>query len=509
MNNTMRNLQKIKYTIKVLCMSIILGITQMSCTTSPKLEPSKAYLLKVQAYADAMIAQGRDVYGQEKSSLFASVLNRETMQIDTSITSVKIPGVRWRDRSISGANMIHDIKLFEILYTLSEETGDKRYASEADKAIGYFFNNCQSETTGLMCWGEHLYWDFVNEDCGFAPNYDYHEMKPWPFWDQTYELAPDAAWRFVISEWDHQIHNKETGDFSRHGKYTKHGTYSGFDFPRYAGQFMERWADAYTRTENASRERKEELLHYIEVLFNRMKENSKLSKSGLLVAGRTEQADHINVVWLTNNLELSRCLEKVAPMMSPEIAEEMREFALKQDEDFFNAPHKIDSVGGGFAVTLDATTGLPRTRAMNKPYTSTWSSGYGYGTHASVANTIYGRYESLKDNHSDMAAQYKKMIITVGEKYLNTAPDTSILLKPSEFSNAIKLMLNCFELTSEKEYLKRAIFFADSGIDLFLSDVSALPKATNQHDHYESITGAPAFMYQLMKLNEALENQLN
>jgi hypothetical protein len=478
----------------------------MSCTTSPKQEPSQAYVAKVQAYADAMIMQARDVYGQEKSPLFASALNRKTMQIDTSISSIKIPGVRWRDRSITGANMIHDISLLKVLYELSEKTGDEIYAAEANKAIGYFFNNCQSEATGLMCWGEHLYWDFVNEDCGFAPNYDYHEMKPWPFWDQTYQFAPDAAWRFVISEWDHQIHNKETGDFSRHGKYTEHGTYSGFDFPRYAGQFMERWADAYNRPENASRERKEELLNYIEVVFNRMIDNSNYAESGLLIAGRADQGDHNSVVWLSSNLELARCLEVVAPTVNPELADKMREFALKQDEDFFNAPHKIDSAGGGFAVTLHAKTGLPRTRSMNKPYTTTWSSGYGYGTHAGVANTIFGRYNNLKDEHADLSAQYKKMIITVGKKYLNTAPDTTILLKPNEFSNAIKLMLNCYELTSENEYLKRARFFADSGIDLFLSDVSPLPKATNQHDHYESITGGAAFMYQLLKLDEALEN---
>lgn len=492
--------------IKIILFCYAVGFAQFACTTAPKEEIQSVYVEKVQAYAEAMISEGRDEYGEEKTPLFASVLNRETMQIDTSIVSVKIPGVRWRDRSITGANMIHDIKLFEILYELSEATGDKNYASQADNAIGYFFKNCQSPATGLMCWGEHLYWDFLNEDCGYAPNYDYHEMKPWPFWDKTYELAPDAAWKFIISEWDHQIHNKETGDFSRHGKYTQHGTYSGFDFPRYAGQFMERWADAYNRPENASRERKEELLHYIEVVFNRMVDNSNFAESGLLIAGRADQGDHNSVVWLTSNLELSRCLELVAPMVNPELAEQMREFALKQDEDFFNAPHKIDSLGGGFAVTLHAKTGLPRTRSMNKPYTSIWSSGYGYGTHAGVANTIYGRYENLKNEHANLANKYKEMILVVGEKYLVTAPDTGIILKPNEFAEVIELMLCCYNLSQDIKYIERAKYFADSGIVLFLNDELPLPKATNQHNHYESITGGPSFMYQLLKLDELLKN---
>jgi hypothetical protein len=465
------------------------------------------YLSTVKSYADALVEQGRDKYGEIHSPLFASVLNRETMEIEPSIASIKIPGVRERDRSVTGANMIHDEDLLQILYALSELTGEKSYANEADNAIAYFFNNCQSPTTGLMCWGEHLYWDFLNDDCGYSPDYDFHEAKAWPFWDKTYELAPDAAWEFVIGEWDHQIHDKTSGDFSRHGRYSKHETFSGFDFPRYAGQMMERWADAYNRPENASRERKEELLNYIETVFNRMEDNSDFSESGLLIAGRSSHADHNSVVWLTNNLELARCLEVVAPTVNPELAEKMREFALKQDNDFLKAPHKLDSLDGGFAVTLHAKTGLPRTRAMNKPYTSTWSSGYGYGTHAEVANTIYGRYKSIKNDHADLAGQYKSIILAVGNKYLASEPDTSILLKPNEFAEVIDLMLNCYQLSNENKFLARAEFFAQSGISLFLTDGSPLPRASNQHKHYESITGGPSFMYRLLKLYQQIQKQ--
>jgi hypothetical protein len=47
-------------------------------------------------------------------------------------------------------------------------------------------------------------------------------------------MAPYAAWGFVVGIWDHQIHDRASGDFSRHGRYSKHETFSGFDFPRYA-----------------------------------------------------------------------------------------------------------------------------------------------------------------------------------------------------------------------------------------------------------------------------------
>ena len=355
------------------------------------------FLLLVERYADTMIKQGRDIYGSEYSPLFASALTRKTLKLPDKNDTPEISGVRARDRSLTGANLIHDIHLLKILYEYADVYNKKEYAEEANKALHYFLKNCQSPVTGLFCWGEHLYWDFINDDCGYAPNYDFHEAKEWPFWDQSYQLAPDACWNFVIGEWHHQINDKSTGDFSRHARYTEHGTDSGFYFPRYAGQMIERWADAYKRPENANRSNKDELLTAIKVLFNRMQENMQLSESGYLIAGRSPKGDHINVVWLTSNLELARCLEKAAPVMNPELEKQMLNFALKQDMDFLNAPHKLDSAGGGFAVTLHAKTGLPRTRSMNKPYTSTWSSGYGYGTHASTANTCYRRFKSLKE----------------------------------------------------------------------------------------------------------------
>jgi len=484
----------------------ILGLTlfQSGCAPDSKVEETPDFFGVVEKYADAMIENGRDVYGKEHSPLFASALNRQSLKLDGKNEIGEITGVRKRDRSLTGANMIHDKDLLQLLYEITDQTGNEKYAREADKAIQYFFNNCQSPTTGLMAWGEHLYWDFPKDACGFSPDYDFHETKKWPFFDKSYQFAPDPTWKFVISEWDHQINDKTTGDFSRHARYTKHETFSGFEFPRYSGQMIERWADAYNRPENASRPRKEELLGAIDIIFNRMVENMKLSDSGYLIAGQSAKGDHKNLVWLTSNLELARCLELAAPLMSPEIAQQMKEFALKQDIDFLEAPHKLDSIGGGFAVTLHAQTGLPRSRSMNKPYSSTWSSGYGYGTHAGTANTCYGRLQSLKEKHAGLAHQYEEMILISGKKYLQSTPDTTQLLKPKEFSEVIELMLNCYQLTGEIVYMKRAAFFAQFGIDLFLNDDLPLPKATNKHDHYESITGGPSFMYQLLRLHIAL-----
>ncbi|MCK5705518.1 MAG: hypothetical protein KAI29_30420, partial [Cyclobacteriaceae bacterium] len=201
------------------------------------------YLKIVKDYADEMVSEGRDFYGTENSPLFASTLIRETMKIGSKANFETIDGVRENDRSIGGANPLQDSELYEILYTLTEMSGNKLYASEADKSIQYFFTHCQSPNTGLMAWGEHLYWDFEDEACGYGKvNQDYHECGVWPFWDKCYGLAPEACWKFAIGEWDHQIYDKKTGHFSRHARWSEHGPFSGFEFPRYAGQMIERWA---------------------------------------------------------------------------------------------------------------------------------------------------------------------------------------------------------------------------------------------------------------------------
>lgn len=464
-------------------------------------ETSEPFIKIVKDYADAMISEGRDFYGAENSPLFASTLNRSTMKIASMEDVESIKGVRKNDRSISGANPLRDIGLYEILYTLSNITGNELYASEADKSMAYFFTHCQSPNTGLMAWGEHLYWDFEKEACGYGKvNEDYHESGVWPFWDKSYELAPEACWKFAIGEWDHQIADKTTGHFSRHARWSEHGPYTGFEFPRYAGQMIERWADAYKRTENTNQQRRDDLLLAIEVIFGRMQENMKLTKSGLLPAGSSEKGDHNQVVWLKSNLELARCLEVAAPLFDDEPAGQMKKFALKQDMDFLNAPHKLDSVGGGFAVTLDAGTGIPRTRSMNKPYTSTWGSGYGYGPHSKIAILCNSRYQKLKTEYPDLATKYKSLMLAGAEQYLISSPDTSQLLKPDVFAGVIKLMLHSFELTGDQKFINRANYFGLLGIQLFLDDDSPLPKATNRHNHYETITGGPGFMNELLKI---------
>jgi len=67
--------------------------------------------------------------------------------------------MRPMDRTYSGANLVEDVPLYDLLYRLTEVNNDKHYRDEADKSIDWFKKNGQSKVTGLYAWGSHMYWD--------------------------------------------------------------------------------------------------------------------------------------------------------------------------------------------------------------------------------------------------------------------------------------------------------------------------------------------------------------
>ena len=494
-------MQKTKATILILILTACLLLVNGTQAARRQGRKQPNYLTIVEAYANAMIKDGRDVYGTKHSPLFASALDRRTMRLGDF---QDIDGVRNGDRSLGGANPQEDRDLYAILYRLTDLCGEKQYANEADKALEFFFSHCQSPVTGLMTWGEHLHWDFAREEMG--GNDLCHEIKgEWPFWNECYKFTRQACWKFAIGQWDHQIADKKTGDFSRHAKWSSHGPNTGADFPRYAGQMIANWTDAYVRKENKANPRRGELVTAISLMVTRMEGNMK-TPTGYLLAGTDKS--HGQISWPTHNLELARCLWNCAPHMEGELAERMKKLALRQDLDFLRMPHTI-SDGGGFVATIDTISGLPRSRSMNRPYTTTWTTNYGQGTHAGRANRCFSRFEQIEKSHTELAEKYKRLILSAANQYLAATPDTHDLLKPETFAHVITLMLNSHSITGKIKYLNRADYFGQLGITLFLDDGLPLPRATNQHDHYECITGGPCFMHALLKLHEALDNLVN
>ena len=98
-----------------------------------KVQTSDHYLKIVTSYADAMLENGRDTYDSVQSPLSAAALDRKNMKLVGKVSKIK--GIRNGDRVLKGANPMHDMDLYQVLYSLAEVTGEKRYGEEANKAL--------------------------------------------------------------------------------------------------------------------------------------------------------------------------------------------------------------------------------------------------------------------------------------------------------------------------------------------------------------------------------------
>jgi hypothetical protein len=125
------------------------------------------------------------------------------------------PGRAWVE--MNGANPMLDQNLLRVFYTLSEITGDRRYAKVADEELTWFFDNTMSPKTSLLPWGEHLSWDVMLDAPISGGDEMMHEYaRPWMLWDRCFTLAPEPSAKFALGVWEHQIANHKTGGFDRH-----------------------------------------------------------------------------------------------------------------------------------------------------------------------------------------------------------------------------------------------------------------------------------------------------
>src|SRR5688572_8816608 len=179
-------------------------------------------LAVVRRYADTMIEHGRDTYGPQKTGLLLSALDRSTMA-PLKVRPAPPGGIRRGDRSgrpwveMNGANPMLDQNLLRVFYTLSEITGDGRYATVANEELTWFFNNTMSPKTSLLPWGEHLSWDVILDVPISGGDEMMHEYaRPWVLWDRCFMLAPEASRKFALGLWEHQIANQKTGRSEEH-----------------------------------------------------------------------------------------------------------------------------------------------------------------------------------------------------------------------------------------------------------------------------------------------------
>ena len=123
-----------------------------------------------------------------------------------------------------------------------------------------------------------------------------------------------------------------------------------------------------------------------------------------------------------------------------------------------------------------------------------WSSGYGGSNHIGSANNCLRRHDQTG------IEAYKDLFLLTAETYYNAKPPETKILYPGNYSGAMGMMRNAYKLTGERRFLDKAIEYAEISVMAIMDEISPLPKASNQSEHYEAITGANGFMSNLLGL---------
>ncbi len=444
--------------------------------------PASPFAKVIYDYANAMLEHGRDTYGPQKTGMFLSALDRQTLSpLDNRPPAPA--GIRQGDRPgpadgpLVGANPHLDENLLRLMYFLKGLSGEDRYPQAADNALKWFLENAQSSETGLLPWGEHLSWNVMTDEVASGHREPVHEFaRPWLLWSRCFELAPGPSKKFALGLWNSQIADHESGTFNRHADFHEQSPEPGMDFARHAGFYIRTWAEAFAYTGDKT------FLTAIDVLLRRY-EKKRHPKSRLIeVKSGSSKANS------ALSLSLAIDCDGAARKVPEPLRTRLRQFALLEDETFCSLPHDLKN-GKGFSLSFDLATG----KSEDSP-SSLWDAKYGGFTTAAVAMMCVSRYGNTGN------ISYRDLIVAAADAYMDSAPADGVDAWPMTFGHAISLELAAFAATAQQKYHEQAFKLGESAVRRFF-DNSVLPRASLKTDHYESITGGDTLVLALVELH--------
>ncbi|MBC8871627.1 MAG: hypothetical protein H8E44_19550 [Planctomycetes bacterium] len=447
------------------------------------------------AYADFMIEHGRDVYGKP-SPLFVTGIVRHTGNMSSPpFPHVKrkpfMPGYerdrecRPSDRNYGQADPLDQLALLQLMHRLTKITGDEHYAQEADKTAAWWMENTQTGI-GLYPWGTHTYWNVAKDGGGGTFEFN----RPWPYW----ELNPPALQKYAMGLWDHYVADKKTGNFNRHANSNQHGPSGGMEFPWPGSAMIATWVEAYLANPDP------EYVRAIDTILNRWESLRDTNGHLAPCSSYGEWAWYEGYMYAANILD--DCAE-VIEEKELELAEKMREYGRKNDAAYLKLADNLLDIKrvGPVKSYLRATGGYnpDRLDILGGP----WQDRKHY---AGFALLLHDR---TKRNDSEaLRKRYYRAVLDTAEVYMSINPEVQWSVWGANMSDAIELMFTAYDLTGNVAYLHRAEQFGRLAVDLFLDDVSPLPKITSHDDFYEieRVTGdsTDAWMLAVLDLRERL-----
>lgn len=166
------------------------------------------YLETVRTFADIVLEQGRDRYGEVHSPLFVDGIDVKTFE-----------PVKWHldGNAWVMSNFGSQQNLLRVLVSLSKLTGDDKYRKAAEEATRYMFEH-HSDDTGLLHWGGHQFVDLETMEHQFESRP--HELKNhFPYYEFLWEVDSSSTRKMMKSIMSGHILDWSNLDMNRHASY--------------------------------------------------------------------------------------------------------------------------------------------------------------------------------------------------------------------------------------------------------------------------------------------------
>lgn len=168
---------------------------------------SARYLTATRAFADRILADGRDRYGKTHTPLFVDGLHAVTLE-----------PVRWKHSGQEWvlSNFASQQPLMRLLDGLTALTGEAKYRQAAEDATRYVLQNLRTPN-GLLYWGGHLAWDLQEGRAVGQGGADTHELKSQqPYFELMHRVNPAATTKLMETIWGGHIVDWSLLDYNRH-----------------------------------------------------------------------------------------------------------------------------------------------------------------------------------------------------------------------------------------------------------------------------------------------------
>jgi len=453
------------------------------------------YLQVVRRCADALLEHGRDNLGPRKTAMILSMLDRKTLRPPAELPDAPM-GIRPGDRTnVYGSNANLQQNLFLAFQHLSRITGKPQYAEAADQALLDLIRVTQHPATGLLAWGEHLFWDCKLDQAGTMQrgNLIHEPKRKLMFFDRLYEAEPQRTLAFARGVWEHQIANHETGDFSRHARYDAHGPSTGADFLKEAGYFIDLWSRAYHKTRDPL------YLRAITVLTNRYL--GRMNERNLLDFDSSPAPDRDNNCLTNDMLALAVEAQPAAARVDEPTRLHLMHLVDRLDDGFLRLPHAPDDAARGFHYSIYTDTGKLRPRKEDDGHSRHWALGYGVKSTSLFGVLCHTRYRQLKNG--PRANLYRNLFLRAADLYRKVHPKPEVQdIWAGEFGMAVFLEIAASRATGDAAYLETARTLADKAIQVYWDDGSLLPRASSKTGHYEAITYSDTLLLSLLAVDE-------